>query len=47
MRLLKRKSILPGFGLSLGYTSFALSLLVLLPLAALFFKSRELGLAGI
>jgi sulfate transport system permease protein len=47
MRLLKRKSILPGFGLSLGYTSFALSLLVLLPLAALFFKSRELGPLGI
>src|SRR5262245_54803764 len=42
--LLKRKSILPGFGLSLGYTSFYLSLMVLLPLAALFLKSRELGL---
>jgi sulfate transport system permease protein len=41
--LLKRKSIVPGFGLSLGYTSFALSLLVLLPLAALFFKASHLG----
>jgi sulfate transport system permease protein len=41
--LLKRKSIIPGFGLSLGYTSFYLSLLVLLPLAAMLLKTRDLG----
>ncbi len=31
----KRYSILPGFGLTLGYTTFYLSLIVLLPLAAM------------
>lgn len=44
--LSKRKSILPGFGLSLGYTSAYLSLIVLLPLAALAVKSSELGWGG-
>lgn len=43
---LKKKSVLPGFGLTLGITVSYLSLIVLLPLAALVLKSAELGLAG-
>lgn len=35
----KRRSNLPGFGLTLGYTVFYLSLVVLVPLSALFFKT--------
>jgi sulfate transport system permease protein len=42
----KRPSVLPGFGLTLGYSIFYLSLLVLLPLAALVAKTSSLGLAG-
>jgi sulfate transport system permease protein len=37
------RRILPGFGLSLGYTIFYLSLLVLIPLGGLIFKSFDLG----
>lgn len=40
---LKRHSVLPGFGLTLGYTLLYLSLLVLLPLSTLAFKSATLG----
>lgn len=36
------RRILPGFGLTLGYTVFYLCLIVLIPLAMLFIKSREL-----
>ena len=37
MRLtLKQHSVLPGFGLTLGYTLLYLSLIVLIPLSALF-----------
>ncbi|HTL31413.1 MAG TPA: sulfate ABC transporter permease subunit CysT, partial [Tepidisphaeraceae bacterium] len=39
---LKQRSVLPGFGLSLGYTILYLSLMVLLPLSALFFKTATL-----
>lgn len=35
----KQHSVLPGFGLTLGYTIFYLSIIVLIPLASLFFKS--------
>ena len=35
--------VLPGFGLSLGYTLGYLSLIVLIPLAAVFFKAGSLG----
>src|SRR5258707_912289 len=35
---LKKRSVLPGFGLTLGYTLFYLSLIVLLPLSALIIK---------
>ena len=43
---LKEKSVLPGFGLSLGYTVFYLSVIVLVPLSALVLRSKDLGLAG-
>lgn len=39
---LKKRSVLPGFGLALGYTLLYLSLLVLIPLAATFLKASEL-----
>jgi sulfate transport system permease protein len=39
----KRKNVLPGFTLSLGYTILYLSLLVLIPLAATFAKTMELS----
>ncbi len=40
----KQHSVLPGFGLGLGYSLFWLCLIVLLPLAALVLKSALLGL---
>ncbi|MDR3375478.1 MAG: sulfate ABC transporter permease subunit CysT [Ancalomicrobiaceae bacterium] len=39
--------ILPGFGLSLGFTLLYLGLIVLLPLAALAIKASGLGLSGL
>jgi sulfate transport system permease protein len=39
----KPRRVLPGFGLSLGYTITYLSLLVLIPLSAVFFKTTTLG----
>jgi sulfate transport system permease protein len=39
---LKSHSVLPGFGLTLGYTLTYLSLIVLIPLTALFLKSASL-----
>jgi len=38
-----RRSVLPGFGLSLGLSMTYLGLIVLLPLSTLFFKSATLG----
>jgi len=35
--------VLPGFGLTLGYTMVYLSLLVLIPLSAVFIRSLGLG----
>lgn len=43
----RARSILPGFGLSLGYTMFYLCLIVLVPVAATFLKASSLGWAGI
>jgi sulfate transport system permease protein len=43
----KQRNILPGFGLSLGYTIFYLSLLVLFPLSMLFIKVAGMGAADI
>lgn len=40
----RKKSALPGFGLSMGITLTYLSLLVLVPLSMLFLKSATLGL---
>jgi sulfate transport system permease protein len=39
----KRRSVLPGFGLSLGLTIFYLCLVVLIPTSALFLRTAELG----
>lgn len=38
----KAKKILPGFGLSMGFTITYLSLIVLIPLSAVFLKTTEL-----
>jgi sulfate transport system permease protein len=38
-----RRSVLPGFGLSLGVSMTYLGLIVLIPLSTLFFKSATLG----
>jgi sulfate transport system permease protein len=37
------RSVLPGFSLTLGYTVFYLSILVLLPITAVFLKAGTLG----
>ena len=42
----RKPSIIPGFGLTLGFTLTYLSLIVLIPLAALFLKSTALGWSG-
>ncbi len=39
----KKKSILPGFGISLGYTIFYLSIIVIIPIAGLFIKTSTLS----
>ena len=41
-----KRSILPGFGLTMGYTVLYLSLIVLIPLSALVIKSTSLGWDG-
>lgn len=40
---LRKKNVLPGFGLSLGYTVFYLSLVVLIPFAALFSRTAQMS----
>ena len=42
-RIFCKQSVLPGFGLTLGYSLLYLSLIVLVPLAALLFKTSSLG----
>lgn len=44
---IKHTSTLPGFPLSLGYTLFYLSLIVLIPLSMLFIKTSTIGLSGV
>jgi len=39
----RRTNVLPGFGLTLGYTLIYLSLLVLIPLAGVFIRTAELS----
>ncbi len=43
---LKKPSVIPGFGLTLGFTLAYLGLIVLLPLAALVIHAGELGWTG-
>lgn len=43
---MSRKRLFPGFGLSLGYTTAYLGLIVLIPLGTLFWKSSSLGWGG-
>lgn len=43
----KQPSILPGFGLAMGWTLGYLGLLVVLPLAALILRPWELGVSGV
>jgi len=40
---LKRRSVLPGFRLTLGYTLVYLSLIVLIPLSSLFLRTATMG----
>jgi sulfate transport system permease protein len=42
----RKHSVLPGFSLALGYSVLYLALIVLIPLAAVFLKSTELGWQG-
>ncbi len=46
-RQARQRRIVPGFGLSLGYTLAWLSLIVLIPLAGLFIQSGALGWRGL
>lgn len=43
MRPFRQPSILPGFGLTLGFTTFFLCAVVLIPLAALVMKTATMG----
>jgi sulfate transport system permease protein len=45
--LARNRNVLPGFGLTLGISMAYLSLMVLIPFAALFWRSSALGLGGI
>ncbi len=40
---IRKPSVLPGFGPALGFALFYLSLIVLIPLAGVFWKSAQLG----
>jgi sulfate transport system permease protein len=42
---LKQQSVLPGFGLTMGFSLLYLSLIVLIPLSGLFFKSATISWA--
>jgi sulfate transport system permease protein len=42
----RRHDVLPGFGLAMGFTLLYLSLIVLVPLSTLFWKSGTLGWSG-
>jgi len=47
VRRWRQSSVLPGFGLTLGFTLLWLSLIFLLPLSALILRPWELGLSGV
>ena len=40
---MSKKRVIPGFGLSMGFTITYMSLIILIPLAALFIKAAGLG----
>jgi sulfate transport system permease protein len=42
----RRHRVLPGFGLTLGYSVLYLSTIILIPIATLFYKSSQLGWHG-
>jgi sulfate/thiosulfate transport system permease protein len=42
---MSNKRVIPGFGISMGFTISYLSLIILIPLAALFLKAANLGAA--
>src|SRR5215510_832323 len=42
---MKRRNILPGFGISTGFTLAYVSLLILIPLSAVFLKTAAMGWA--
>jgi sulfate/thiosulfate transport system permease protein len=42
---LKRNRVLPGFGLSMGYTVIYLSFIIIIPLAVLFLKASTLSMS--
>jgi sulfate transport system permease protein len=44
---LRRNSVIPGFGLTLGYTLVYLSVIVLIPLAVLVLRASSLGISGL
>jgi sulfate transport system permease protein len=46
VKAFRQPSVIPGFGLTLGFAVAALSLVVLLPLAALVLKAMSIGPAG-
>lgn len=43
IRSTKHHNVLPGFGLTMGYTTLYLSILVLLPLSMIFFYTSRMG----
>ncbi|SER11978.1 sulfate transport system permease protein [Solimonas aquatica] len=43
----RARSVIPGFGITLGFTLTYLSLIVLIPLAGIFLKAAGLGFSGI
>ena len=43
---LKQPSVVPGFGLTLGYTLLVLGIVVLLPLCGLFVRASQIGIPG-
>jgi len=43
---IRKHSVLPGYGLTFGFTLFYLGVVVLIPLSTLFLKSATLGLGG-
>ncbi len=43
IRSIKHYNVLPGFGLTMGYTTLYLSILVLIPLSMIFFYTAKMG----